>query len=317
MYVCHEMIALRVELIQQYIEKKRTFADIKTILGKSTKTIRQRIAKYKKHWPWGLEQRRPWPRKCASVVNRTNQETEDLICNLAKKHRFKWPIQLWFILQDEHWIKLHYTTIFRILRRNWVRYHQYYKKEKRKPKLYAKQMPWQEVQIDVSFPYEYDRKIFTYNAIDDCSRILHTRTYDIHNQQASIQFIDYLLIVCEFPIDTIRTDQGREFGKLFTEHLTKLWINHIKNPAYTPESNWKVERYHRTWKEDFVCWRPYTRTLDEINYHNQLWRHHYNHLRRHTWLAMNGLTPIQKLKYCVKQAINYKLWKCHPNPATL
>ena len=49
MYVCNAMIELRMELIQQYINKQRSFADIKNILGKSTKTTRQRIAKFKKH----------------------------------------------------------------------------------------------------------------------------------------------------------------------------------------------------------------------------------------------------------------------------
>jgi len=49
MYVCNAMIELRIELIQQYINKQRSFADIKNILSKSTKTIRQWIAKFKKH----------------------------------------------------------------------------------------------------------------------------------------------------------------------------------------------------------------------------------------------------------------------------
>ena len=49
MYVCNEMIELRIDMIEQYISKQRSFADIKQILSKSTKTIRQRIAKYKKH----------------------------------------------------------------------------------------------------------------------------------------------------------------------------------------------------------------------------------------------------------------------------
>ena len=315
MYICAEMIQLRVDMIEQYIKKKRSFADIKAILGKSTKTIRQRIAKFKKHGSWWLQPKKPWPKKW-SPANRTKKEIEYIVCELAKKHRFKWPIQLWFELEDHYWVKLHYTTIFRILRRNWVRYHQYYKMPKKKPTLYVKQMPGQEVQLDVCFPYGYSRKTYTYNAIDDCTRNVVSKTYDKHNQDATIEFINYLIQTAPYPIKAIRTDQGFEFWRRVTEFLASKWIEHIKNPAYTPENNGKVERYHKTWKQEYVCWRPYTRTLDEINYHNQLWLHYYNNERRHTWLGMNGLTPIQKLKQSIKEMYYFEWPKCHLNSAT-
>ncbi len=316
MYVCNAMIELRIELIQQYINKQRSFTDIKNILGKSTKTIRQWIAKFKKHWSWWLQPKKPWPKKWLAH-NRTKQETEEIVCELAKKYKFKWPIQLWFELEDHYWIKLHHTTIFRILRRNWVRYHQYYSTPKKKPTLYTKELPGQELQVDVCFPYWYSRKVFTYNAIDDCTRVVLSQTYDQHNEVATMQFIDYIIGKAAYPIKAIRTDQWFEFGKKVTKHLQDKWIEHIKNPAYTPENNGKVERYHRTWKFEYVCWRPYTRTLDEINYNNQLWLHYYNYERRHTWLGMNGLTPIQKLKQSIKELYYFRWANCHLNSATV
>jgi hypothetical protein len=41
------MIAIRASLIEQYINRERSFSDIKDVLKKSTKTIRQWIAIYK------------------------------------------------------------------------------------------------------------------------------------------------------------------------------------------------------------------------------------------------------------------------------
>lgn len=308
MYICPEMLKLREKYILSILEWKETVTWIAKQLSKSRKTIYEWIDKYKLHWVDWLQSRKPWPKRW-SPVNRTSLEIEDVVCKIAHDNIFKWPIWIWYILEDEYWIKLHQTTIFRILKRRWQRYHNHITIKRPKSKLYTMNIPWKELQLDVSFPYWYARDIFTYSAIDNCTRYIWSKAYETHDVKTSIEFIDYLLNILPYPISAIRTDCWFEFSSKFSEYLESKWIKHIKNHPYKPQENWKIERYHRTWKEDFVIWRPYTRSIDEINYNNKLWVDNYNYNRRHTWLWMNGLTPIHKLQEFLQS-------KCYPNYAT-
>ncbi|CAF4867854.1 unnamed protein product [Rotaria sp. Silwood1] len=57
------------------------------------------------------------------------------------------------------------------------------------------------------------------------------------------------LIFCEHGTPTIiQTDQGTEFQGLFDELCLKRNIKHIRSRAYHPESQGKVERLNRSWK---------------------------------------------------------------------
>jgi transposase InsO family protein len=188
------------------------------------------------------------------------------------------------------------STIYRILKRRWTRYHRTYHKLKKKTQHYVKDIPWREIQLDVSFPYWYERKIFVYSAIDDCCRHITTKAYQEHNTKSTLQFLEYLLSRTPYRIQAIRTDQWQEFWIQVTQYLKNNWIEHIRNQPYTPQHNWKIERYHRTWKErDVIYWR-FDLSFEEVNYKLKLWEDYYNYKRRHDWLWMNSQTPIQKLQ---------------------
>ena len=301
------MLKLREKYVTLIIQWDETVSNISKLLSKSRKTIYGWIHKYELYWLDWLQSKKPWPKRW-SPSNRTSLEIEDLVCKIAHDNTFKWPIWIWYILEDKHFIKLHQTTIFRILKRKWQRYHSHMVIKRPKPKLYTMNIPWKELQLDVSFPYWYSRDIFTYSAIDDCTRCIWSKTYENHDVKTSIEFVEYLFNILPYPIQAIRTDCWFEFSPKFIEFLKTKWIKHIRNHPYRPQENWKIERYHRTRKEDFVIWWPYNRTIDEINYNNKLRVDNYNNNRRHTWLWMNGLTPIQKLQEFLQS-------KCHPNCA--
>lgn len=73
----------------------------------------------------------------------------------------------------------------------------------------------------------------------------------------------------------------REFSKKMTDYLEKLWIDHNKNPAYTPQYNGKVERYHRTMKEKCCAYWKFKASLEELDYDLKLWIDFYNSKKRH------------------------------------
>jgi len=80
-------------------------------------------------------------------------------------------------------------------------------------KRYEKQVPGQHVQIDVKFLFFKDNagkrvKRFQYTAIDDATRIRALKIYDRHNQQNTIDFLDYVIDKFPFRIHTVQTDNG-------------------------------------------------------------------------------------------------------------
>jgi transposase InsO family protein len=60
-------------------------------------------------------------------------------------------------------------------------------------------------------------------------------------------------VVKKFPfrIRTIRTDRGHEFQALFHWHVADLGMEHVYIKPRTPQLNGKVERSHRTDKDEF------------------------------------------------------------------
>jgi hypothetical protein len=58
-----------------------------------------------------------------------------------------------------------------------------------KKKLYVKDIPGRELQLDVSFPYGYQRKLAVYTAIDDASRFIISKIYTNHTDISTLDFV--------------------------------------------------------------------------------------------------------------------------------
>ena len=235
---------------------------------------------------------KPWPKKW-KAYNKTLEETEEVVSLLWMKYKKEWPARLKMRL-DDMWIVMDQTTVYRILKRRNIRYHQWYEKEKKQRKIYALGIPWMELQMDTWYPFGYHRKFVIYSAIDDCTRIAYSKAYENANIENTKSFINELIKRYPFSIVSIRTDQWREFSKTITKYLEDLNINHIKNEPYHPEHNWKIERYHfteNTW--EVINW-PYLISIEEANYMLRNWLSYYNFCRPHTGYGMKKLTPRAK-----------------------
>ena len=293
-YICNKMLQLRIKLIKELDQKKIKQKDICFVLGVSRQTVSKWLAKYRIEGEAGLTPKKCGP-KDGTAWNRTSEVIEDAICNIAEKNPFKGPD--W--IADQLDITLNQSTVYRILKRRKIRHYENYKHKRRKKKAYCLDEPGRELQLDVCLPFGYARKEVVYDAIDDCSRWVFARVMPNHTSRSSIAFLKELIKKCPFPIEAIRTDQGREFSKKITEFLKKQGIKHKKNPAYTPQHNGKIERYHRTFKEQEACYWPFHASRDELNYRIQLWLDYYNFHKKHTGLGMNKLTPVQKIAYTI------------------
>src|SRR5688572_8903155 len=91
----------------------------------------------------------------------------------------------------------------------------------------------------------------------------------------------------------IISDNGPQFiAKDFKQFIRLCGMTHVRTSPYYPQSNGKLERFHRTIKGD--CLRPASpATLEEAQRHVTRYVAHYNTERLHS--AIGYVTPEQKL----------------------
>ena len=89
------------------------------------------------------------------------------------------------------------------------------------------------------------------------------------------------------------TDNGPQFiARDFHEFIRLCGMTHVRTSPYYPQSNGKIERWHRTLKAD--CLRPHVPlSLDDARQLVAEFVAHYNHVRLHS--AIGYVTPADKL----------------------
>jgi len=288
---------LQQENLDLIIAKEKKVTDSAKDLNVTRKTIYQWLPRYKKYGGDGLLPRKR--KKGDTAHNRTSEETGEIVIQLAKDHYTEGVESLADILFHEQKITLHPTTIYRILKRNNIRYGQYHinTTKRWKKKLYAHKTPGRELQMDTTYPYGYKAGRVVYTVIDDASRLTYVHAYDKANAVNTVRFLKEVLRRTPFPIQKIRTDNGTEFANTkMKDFLSERNISHRRNTPGCPEQNGKIERFHQTLKRAYAYGLPYNSTMDELQYRLTQFTTYYNYKKRHRGLGMHGLTPMQKLE---------------------
>jgi transposase InsO family protein len=291
---------LKQKMLDEVLSKKRKIGEVADILGVSRQSVSKWLAQYRLLWREWIIPKKPWPKFTSIPYNKVHSHLESLVIEISKRDSFVWPIGIRDILLTETWELLNQSTIYRILKRNWTRYFNGYHGSRKKRKLYVKDIPGRELQVDASFPWGYQKKVVIFTAIDDASRVVYSSIFENHNEVSTQIFLQDLISKVPFPIRAIRTDQWREYSQRVQEFLMKNHIEHNKNPAYTPQHNGKVERYHRTMKENCTDFWKWNDDIEAYGYSLKLWTDYYNWTKKHYWLWMNGATPKEKLQYFKK-----------------
>lgn len=286
---------MKVQIVEQILRKEIKVTAAARALGKSRQILHRWIQVYEELGPEALYPQKPGPKKGAAV-NRTPEDKENLVLSLAEEHPFEGPVPLSRRYAEETNEKLDPVTVWRIIKRKGHRYGRPSSIPRKKPLLYVKSFPGEEIQMDTFYPFGRSRKLVSFDAIDDCSRWPESRLYGTREEKNAIHFLHYLVTRSPFTIRVIRTDRGREFSRQFTEACRALGIEHIRNKGYSPENNGKIERWHRTLREDLV--RVHFRfdaPIQELQYLLGQWLNLFRFKRPHTGLGMNGKTPAEKL----------------------
>lgn len=301
-------IMLQQRKLEQIIKKEKKVIEIAKEFNVSRQTIHTWLNRYRRFGIDGLI-RKKRKKKRHAPHNKTSKEIEQLITNLAQEYIFDGAETLSDRLQYENNITINPSTIYRILKRNSIRYtdnHPHTQKRWKK-QLYAHKVPGKELQMDTKYPYGYKQGKVIYDIIDDASRWVFAWSYDKANKDNTIDFLEKVLERSPFKIKKIRTDQGKEFiANDVKDFLEEKKIDYRNNTPYCPEENGKIERFHETLNQKALRWGFFPKdTLDEMQYKLNLFLHYYNYQKKHRGLGMDGLTPFEKLQEC--QSVNLTL----------
>ena len=304
-------LMLQEEKLTQIIQKDKNVTEIAKEFNVSRQTIHKWLNRYKRFGVSGLIRQKR--KNNTHPHNKTPLEVEEKVINISKKYHYDGVETLADRLQFENNIELHPVTIYRILKRNKIRYGKYqtWTKKRWKKQLFSHQIPGQELQMDTKYPFGYKQGKVIYTIIDDATRWVYARSYATANQENTLDFLTKIIERTPFPIKKIRTDQGKEFIALSVKnYLKKHRIEFRNNTPYCPEENGKIERFHRTLNEKALRWGFYPKdTLDEMQYKLNLFLNYYNFHKKHRGLGMNGLTPLEKLTQLASVNLTLQCYK--------
>ncbi len=106
----------------------------------------------------------------------------------------------------------------------------------------------------------------------------------------------------------IITDNGPQFiAKDFREFIRITGMTHVRTSPYYPQSNGKIERYHRTIKADTIR-QGQPNTVEQARALLTRWIAHYNNVRLHS--ALGYITPsdfLQGRSKAIQEARDRKL----------
>jgi len=154
--------------------------------------------------------------------------------------------------------------------------------------------PHEHWHVDISYVNICSTFYYLCSVLDGCSRYL------VHWElRESMRERDVEIVLQRareaFPLATPRiiTDNGPQFvAKDFKEYIRLCGMTHVRTSPYYPQSNGKIERWHKTLKSD--CIRPgVPLSLEHARQLVEAFVDHYNHQRLHS--AIGYVTPGDRL----------------------
>ncbi len=149
--------------------------------------------------------------------------------------------------------------------------------------------------VDVSYLNIAGTFYFLCSVLDGCSRFIVHHEIREKMEESDVETILQRARECHPGVrPRIISDNGPQFlAKDFKEFIRVAGMTHVKTSPYYPQSNGKIERWHKTLKGD--CIRPRVPlTLDEARRLVADFVVHYNTVRLHS--AIGYVTPKDKLE---------------------
>jgi transposase InsO family protein len=143
---------------------------------------------------------------------------------------------------------------------------------------------------------------YLHTALDDHSRAAYTEILANETKETATSFMARALAWFAgtgVSVERVLTDNGPCYrSHLWRDLLRDQGIKHKRTRPYRPQTNGKVERFHRTLADEWAYARPY-RSERERRDALPTWLHWYNHHRGHT--ALRGNPPATRVPNLSRQ----------------
>ena len=137
---------------------------------------------------------------------------------------------------------------------------------------------------------------YLHTALNDHSRLAFTEILPDETRETAAAFLARAaawFAAAGITIERVLSDNGACYrAKTWAATCTELGIIPKRTRPYRPQTNGKVERYHRTLANEWAYARPYA-TETERRAALDPWLHTYNHHRGHT--ALGGQPPASRV----------------------
>jgi putative transposase len=217
------------------------------------------------------------------------------IVNFAQEHPLEGYRRLTFMMLDRDVVAVSPASVYRVLKEAGLM-----ARHNSKPSLKGKGFqqplrPHEHWHVDVSYINIAGTFYYLCSLLDGYSRFIVHQEIREAMTEADVQTIIQRARE-RFPGVTPRiiSDNGPQFiAKDFKEFIRICGMTHVRTSPYYPQSNGKLERFHRTIKGD--CIRPGTPlSLDDARRLVDDYVQHYNDVRLHS--AIGYLTPRDQLE---------------------
>ena len=134
-------------------------------------------------------------------------------------------------------------------------------------------------------------------AVDDCSRFAVVGVYPDERGETAAAFLREAVAMLAghgVVVERVMTDRALAYtrSQAFQAALADVGARHLTTRPYRPQTNGKVERFHRTMVEEWAYVRPYRSNASRLAALPR-WLDSYNRRRPHT--ALGGQTPASRL----------------------
>ena len=317
-YVTHARAALtptgRLKIAQLVLNDGWGQARVADRFQVARSTVSKWVARYRAEGESGLQDRSSRP---LQSPNRTDRRTERRIIALRVTRR-------WGPHRIGYHLRLPQSTVSKVLTRyrvpllGHIDLNTGVRVRKTKPVCYDHQNPGDLIHVDVkklgripdgggwrtlgktagirnkkkSVPIGYS---FLHSAIDDHSRVVYSEILTDEKKESAAAFwkrANAFYAGLGITVARVMTDNGSCYrSKLFNDALGNE-IKHKYTKPYRPQTNGKIERFHRTLTFEWAYARHYNSDAGRAATY-QTWLHSYNHHRPHT--GIGGKSPIDRV----------------------
>ena len=223
-----------------------------------------------------------------------NEDDKKLIIDYFKEHSLEGYRRLTYMMMDSKVIAVSPSTTYRVLSTEGLLDQWNSKPSKKGTGFIHPTEAHEHWHIDISYLNFQGTFYYLFSILDGFSRSI--LQWDIRESMKE-QDVEHILQQAreKYPGTKPRiiSDNGPQFiAKDFKEFIRLTGMTHVKTSPYYPQSNGKLERWHKSLKSD--CIREIKpQTICELKSNVADYINHYNHVRLHS--ALGYITPGDKL----------------------